>query len=484
MLERTIFATSPEFMSVLDGKTLRQYVDSVVKMGLKTSLILSIDSRWETYIGSLQLNTDLFPKWRLLFEIIHNKGFKVILTFKPFVDTVIGAASVNQLFESGKLHGINSQAIDGNGQSDARIRDTVLRRTSLFSFHNETIEIGGGQNVSTTSRPYVFKCKESQVGYCVLLDLNRDPTRAWLTSQIARSELLVSNAADAILVAGSHPDAFLWDNHYREGLSHLVRSLFFGERIFTIPQWTGDLGYMRLASRPFTWQGLRSVLNSVLNLGLEGYSLIHPGSVWGDLKSFQSVSNLTTANGFTAGSRAQARKETVNLEDFEALERSNEELSVRWLQVSVFLPILQFNNLAPIERHNLQELLQNLVRIRKLHIIAELKKHIPYTPLISHSRFNSTPGGPMMPLIRPVWSNQQHLAIDTPTETVVAEQFSIGPDILVAPIVSEGIRQRDIYLPNGFWRDELRQMDMRGGKWLRNYPVELNEIAWFTRAKR
>lgn len=89
-----------------------------------------------------------------------------------------------------------------------------------------------------------------------------------------------------------------------------------------------------------------------------------------------------------------------------------------------------------------------------------------------------------MPLIRPVWFSQTQHSASEPAEWAVADQFSVGPDILVAPVLDAGKRQRDIYLPSGFWHDELRQMNIRGGKWLRNYPVEISEIAWFTRAKR
>ena len=46
------------------------------------------------------------------------------------------------------------------------------------------------------------------------------------------------------------------------------------------------------------------------------------------------------------------------------------------------LPILQFNDLAPIDRFQLHEQVQNLVRLRKLHVVAELKRNLPYTPLI------------------------------------------------------------------------------------------------------
>jgi Alpha-glucosidases, family 31 of glycosyl hydrolases len=54
--------------------------------------------------------------------------------------------------------------------------------------------------------------------------------------------------------------------------------------------------------------------------------------------------------------------------------------------------------------------------------------------------------------------------------------------VLVAPILNEGAAARDIYLPTGKWRDELRVGVIYDGKcWLRNYTVKLDELAYFTR---
>jgi alpha-glucosidase (family GH31 glycosyl hydrolase) len=54
--------------------------------------------------------------------------------------------------------------------------------------------------------------------------------------------------------------------------------------------------------------------------------------------------------------------------------------------------------------------------------------------------------------------------------------------VLVAPILNEGAVARDIYLPTGKWHDELRPGVIYDGKhWLRNYTVQLDELAYFTR---
>lgn len=511
LIERTIFATSQESIPTLDGQTLRQYVDGIVKLGLKTSPILLIDSRWQSYVGSMRLNTTAFPKGRLLFEILRNKGYKIVLTIKPYIDASIGIGSINQLLDMGRLYDaryknepissekrwyeIGSLSSGGDNMEPVEASTKVhqaslIRRRALFSFQNEIVT----QEVDDRPLvPYYFRCKESQEGHCVLIDLTKSKNRAWLTETIKRSWLF--QESDGIMVGGAHPYGYQWDDHYRAGMGELVKSLYYRENIYAIPQWSGNFGYIQLAPRGCNWNDLRSIVNSVMNLGMMGFSLVHPGSVWGDLRPAGATNEsggqmgdfINNYNSNLNGSPSKLMLDNggglgISQHQQPNGEQCDEELVVRWLQVFVFMPILQFNNIRPIEKYGLHELIENLVRVRKTQIVPELKKNLPYTPLIHDFRWfqpsSSNNGMAYLPVIRPVYFAQDS------GEIVITEQFTVGSEILVAPILSEAQRQRDIYLPSGFWHDELRQTNLRGGKWLRNYPVELNEIAWFTRAKR
>lgn len=484
LIERVVFLTSIEYLPVLTGQTIREYVDKIVNLDLKTSLILSIDTRWQTYIGSMKLNSAFFPKAKILLEILHNKGFKIVFTIKPYLDTVIGLSPISDLLEADQLYPTNFVDHRLLRRSESRIaelnalnmnhRQTLWRRESFFTRLNQTIRV---RSKDSERFPLLFSCKESVLGYCGLVDLTQPKTRADMIVSIKRIDLL-AYGADAIRIGGSHPNSFAWQDHYRDSLSEMVRDLYFKEKLYVIPQFTGDFGYIELAPRSFAWASLRSVLNSVMNLSIMGFALVNPGSVWGDLSSPNerytkiSISQLTAANN-------QSNVDPLFAHD-PSVEKSDEELATRWLQLAVFMPILQFNNLAPINRFELNNLMKNLIKIRKSVIVPELKLNLPYTPMISYSRqqLNTTVSREMAPLIRPVYLSQEDRDI------IIAEQFMIGPDILVAPILSDGQRQRDIYLPSGFWRDELRQTGLRGGKWLRNYRVELDEVAWFSRNKR
>ena len=63
----------------------------------------------------------------------------------------------------------------------------------------------------------------------------------------------------------------------------------------------------------------------------------------------------------------------------------------------------------------------------------------------------------------------------------ITDQYCFGPDLLVAPVMLEGMRERDVWLPEGeTWTDLATGESYQGGQTLR-YDAPLNRIPVFIR---
>ena len=83
------------------------------------------------------------------------------------------------------------------------------------------------------------------------------------------------------------------------------------------------------------------------------------------------------------------------------------------------------------------------------------------------------------PINRPIWwedaSDQEALKVD--------DEFLLGSDLLVAPVMEEGAVSRDIYLPRGEWRDanDPDGTVIKGPLWIENYSAPLFVLPYFVK---
>lgn len=78
----------------------------------------------------------------------------------------------------------------------------------------------------------------------------------------------------------------------------------------------------------------------------------------------------------------------------------------------------------------------------------------------------------------------------------IFDQFLLGDDVLVAPVMKPGARSRDVYLPRGTWRDTSHRggqshayfspadttvTTYQGPLWLQNLSAPLDTLLMFTR---
>lgn len=194
----------------------------------------------------------------------------------------------------------------------------------------------------------------------------------------------------------------------------LCRSAWAGSQRYGAAVWSGDIGS--------TFEELKTQIQAGMNIGLSGIPW------W-----------TTDIGGFHGG---------------DPQSPYFRELIVRWFQFGVFCPLFRLHGFrlpADLDRYwesggpnevwsfgdEAYEIIADLLALRE-----RLRPYIMAQMGAAHER--GTP--PMRPLFYD-FPNDAHI-------WSVEDQFMFGPDILVAPILFEGARSREVYLPAGEnWRN-------------------------------
>jgi alpha-D-xyloside xylohydrolase len=142
------------------------------------------------------------------------------------------------------------------------------------------------------------------------------------------------------------------------------------------------------------------------------------------------------------------------------------ELLVRWFQYGTFCPIMRLHGHRQVAPEPGMELFTgkaNEVWSFGEEAYAILKDFLllrerlrPY--ILEHMQQASEQG---LPLLRPLFlefpQDEQAWAIE--------DQFLFGPELLVAPVLTAGSRERQVYLPAGAtWRDAWSEQSFEGGR--------------------
>ncbi|KAJ8914957.1 hypothetical protein NQ315_002481 [Exocentrus adspersus] len=192
-----------------------------------------------------------------------------------------------------------------------------------------------------------------------------------------------------------------------------------------------------------SWEGLRRVIPTILIYGILGYPFLIPGAVGGDYEP-----------------------SGIMLDEGTEKALPDKELYIRWLQAAAFLPAVRYHHLpSTYGEQNISDMAKSLAIIRQNKVTPRLKKF---------ARVSLNLG---LPIIRPLWM----LDPEDPQCHAVLDEFSIGDELIVAPILYSGSRQREIYLPGGVWKDGIDGSLRKGNRWIHDYKVEGNEIAYFER---
>lgn len=220
----------------------------------------------------------------------------------------------------------------------------------------------------------------------------------------------------------------------------LARSAWAGSQRYGAAVWSGDI--------PATFDSLRRSIPAGLNVGLSGIPW------W-----------TTDIGGFHGG---------------DPNDPAYRELMVRWFEYGAFCPLFRLHGDraprmpvgpemtgGPNEVWSFGDEAYEVIRD-----VLSLRERI--RPYLMEQMLRAHEAG--IPPMRPLF-------VDFPEDDeswLVDDEFMLGPDLLVAPIVEAGVRGREVYLPPGDWIDAWSGV-LRSGRLRLDVDAPLQRIPVFVR---
>ena len=143
------------------------------------------------------------------------------------------------------------------------------------------------------------------------------------------------------------------------------------------------------------------------------------------------------------------------------------ELYVRWLQLGTFSPVLRTHSQSAAEPYCYPEQ-QNII----LPLIKERYRWLPYNYTLAYE--NASQG---LPLVRP-------LNFYTPGSSRyddITDEYLWGRDLLVAPVLTQGAKERKVIFPDGEWLDIKAPANIYHGGDTISYAAPLEVLPLFVR---
>lgn len=132
------------------------------------------------------------------------------------------------------------------------------------------------------------------------------------------------------------------------------------------------------------------------------------------------------------------------------VERCPPELLVRWLQFGAFTPLMHAHARMPQEPWNYGQRVLDLYR-------AYVLLHEQLVPYVRAAA--ATAGRTGLPIIRPLCLTDP----GDPRGWTITDAYGYGPSLWVAPVLDEGMREREVPLPRGEWIEAWSGRLVRGG---------------------
>ncbi|KAF2905132.1 hypothetical protein ILUMI_01040 [Ignelater luminosus] len=402
ILERPIWSTWARYKRDVNDSAVLAFAKDIVDNGYPDGQF-EIDDHWEECYGALTFNLSRFGDINNTVAKIKSMNFRVTLWTHPFVNT-----DCVKYREIGRRYGYFAKNSEGN---------------DLTKWWNS---------------------KGNDAHY---LDFSKAEVRLWFTERlrsIQEKHGIDSFKFDAGETSWAPQVPVL--NGDVDGLPNTLGADYartcaaFGDLVEVRTGWrTQDLPvFVRMIDKDSTWgllNGLYTLITTLLQMNLNGYTLVLP--------------NMVGGNGYYGTPSA--------------------ELFVRWLQANTFMPSIQFSY-VPWDYDN-EKLNFDVKAISKKFV----NLHQKIAPYIEKTMRDSVEKG--HPVNSPIWwvspNDIQAQGEDT--------EFLLGEDILVAPVVQEGATNRTVYLPKGRWVDGNSGVIHNGPRSLVNYSAPIEVLPYFIR---
>ncbi len=201
----------------------------------------------------------------------------------------------------------------------------------------------------------------------------------------------------------------------------ITRACYAGSQKYTTA-WTGD--------NTSLWSHIQMVIPQLCNLGLSGMPFVG-----------------TDIGGFGAD--------------------TTPELLARWIQVGCFSPLFRNHSAAGTRRQEPWYFGEKVIEIYRKYV----KLRYQWIPYFYDLFYQEEQTG--APIMRPLVFHYERDCV----ARACNDEFMVGSQILVAPVVQQGMEKRMVYLPEGIWYDYWTQEKIEGPVWLiREAPLEVCPI--------
>ncbi|XP_072938417.1 myogenesis-regulating glycosidase isoform X2 [Epargyreus clarus] len=423
LISEPVWQIAPRFKHELQAETISKYTEDVINLGFLKQGHVLINEFWQNEIGDLTVDTSRFETLNITIDKLHRRGFKVVFTVQPFIST-----------------------------ESKNFAETVQKRL-LISERNSDRRI-----------PALTRFKS--LASAGVLDITNNRSVPWITEKLQA------------VIDTYHIDSFYFDlgtaynmPHYYQCEKQLINPDQY-KTVFTktFEKSLSIIGVSSAVSLPrppifvslppfeSTWDALRLVIPTMLTYGVNGFPFVMPGAVGGDIYWPGSEQFLPTSKGSLDPSGTNSTQDN-------GIDLPERELYIRWLQMATFLPVMKFTHLpSKYNDERVLEMAKNLTLLRQKLV----------TPLLLKYKREALEEG--LPLIRPLW-----LVTGGDSSLYVQDEFALGDEIVVAPIVHQGETTREVYLPAGLWQDGIDGSLRKGNRWMHEYKVPTDKVAYFLR---